>query len=52
MLALIKQDIPSLPVHDAIYVQKRHASKAKSALEIAWMEILGVKFKPVIKIDE
>jgi len=52
MLSLIDQDIPSLPIHDAIYVQKRHASKAKEALEIAWMEVLGVKFKPSIKIDE
>jgi len=52
MLSLIKQDIPSLPIHDAIYVQKRHVSKAKKALEIAWMEVLGVKFKPAIKIDE
>ena len=52
MLALVKQDIPSLPVHDAIYVQKRHTSKAKKALEHAWMEVLGVKFKPSIKIDK
>jgi hypothetical protein len=52
MLALIKQDIPSLPVHDAIYVQKRHVSKAKKALEDAWIEVLGVKFKPSIKIDK
>jgi hypothetical protein len=52
MLALIKEDIPSLPVHDAIYVQKRHVSKAKKALEDSWMEVLGVKFKPAIKIDK
>lgn len=52
MLNLIKEDIPSLPVHDAIYVQKRHASKAKKVLENAWMEVLGVKFKPAIKIDK
>lgn len=52
MLALIKHDIPSLPVHDAIYVQKRHTSKAEKALEDAWREVLGVRFKPVIKIDE
>lgn len=52
MLALIKQDIPSLPVHDAIYVQKRHVSKAKKALEDAWREVLGVRFKPAIKIDK
>ena len=52
MLALIKQGIPSLPVHDAIYVQKRHVSKAKKALEDAWREVLGVGFKPAIKIDK
>jgi hypothetical protein len=52
MLSLIKQDTPSLPIHDAIYVQKRHVSKAKKALEIAWMEVLGVKFKPAINIDK
>jgi hypothetical protein len=52
MLSLIEQDIPSLPIHDAIYVQKRHVLKAKKALEIAWMEVLGVGFKPAIKIDE
>lgn len=52
MLALIKQDIPSLPVHDAIYVQKRHVSKAKKSLENSWMEVLGVRFKPAIKIDK
>ena len=52
MLSLIEQDIPSLPIHDAIFVQKRHVSKAKRALEIAWMEVLGVEFKPAIKIDK
>jgi hypothetical protein len=52
MLDLIKQDIPSLPIHDAIYVQRRHKTQAKKALETAWMVVLGVKFKPAIKIDE
>lgn len=52
MLALIKEDIPSLPIHDAIYVQKRHISKAKKALENAWMEVLGVNFYPKIKVDQ
>lgn len=51
MLDLIEQDIPSLPIHDAIYVQKRHQAKAKKALEKAWMEVLGVRFKPTIKVD-
>jgi hypothetical protein len=52
MLDLIGQDIPSLPIHDAIYVQKRHQAKAKKSLEKAWMEVLGVRFKPSIKIDK
>lgn len=51
MLALIEQDIPSLPIHDAIYVQRRSKAIAKKALEKAWMEVLNVKFKPAIKID-
>jgi hypothetical protein len=51
MLDLVEQDIPSLPIHDAIYVQRRHKAKAKTALEKAWMEVLNVKFKPAIKID-
>lgn len=51
MLNLIDQEIPSLPIHDAIYVQRRHKTQAKNALERAWMKVLGVKFKPAIKID-
>lgn len=52
MLDLIEQDIPSLPIHDAIYVQHRHNRQAKQALQKAWQEVLGVKFKPAIKIDK
>jgi hypothetical protein len=51
MLNLIDQDIPSLLIHDAIYVKRRHKTQAKKALQKAWMNVLGVKFKPVIKID-
>jgi len=51
MLNLIDQDIPSLPIHDAIYVQRRNKTQAKKALQKAWMNVLGVKFKPAIKID-
>lgn len=51
MLDLIDQDIPSLPIHDAIYVQRRHKALAKKALERAWMHVLNVKFKPAVKID-
>ena len=51
MLDLIGKNIPSLPIHDAIYVQRRDKAKAKTALEKAWMEVLDVSFKPAIKID-
>lgn len=51
ILNLINQDIPSLPIHDAVYVQRRHKTQARKALESAWMKVLGVKFKPSIKVD-
>jgi hypothetical protein len=51
MLSLIVQDIPSLPIHDAIYVQSRHKTQAKKALQKAWQEVLDVNFKPTVKID-
>jgi len=49
MLTLIDQDIPSLPVHDAIIIPQRFKNNGKKALENAWMEVLDVKFKPYIK---
>jgi hypothetical protein len=52
MLKLLDKDIPSLPVHDAVYVQQRSAAKAQKALESSWMEVLHVPFKPVTKIDK
>lgn len=51
MLNLIEQNIPSLPIHDAIYVQSRHKTQAKKALQKAWQEVLDVNFKPTVKID-
>jgi hypothetical protein len=51
MLSLLDQGIPSLPIHDALYVQARNASQAKEALESAWMEEIGVEFRPVVKLD-
>ena len=45
------QGIPSLPIHDALYVQARNASQAKEALESSWMEEVGVGFRPVTKLD-
>jgi hypothetical protein len=52
MLELLDLGIPSLPIHDAVYVQRKHAKEAQKALEKVWMEILGVKFKPNTKIDK
>lgn len=51
MLLLLDEDVSSLPIHDAIYVQQRHMKKAEAALEIAWRDVLGVPFYPVTKID-
>lgn len=51
MLDLLDQGIPSLPMHDAIYVQQRYMVLAQAALENAWMHELGVNFKPATKID-
>ncbi|CAN1538461.1 hypothetical protein MCEORH2_01705 [Methylophilaceae bacterium] len=51
MLTLLDQQILSLPMHDAIYVQQEHIAQAKAALENAWMHALGVSFRPYTKID-
>lgn len=51
MLELLDLGIPSLPIHDAVYVQRRHAKQAQKVLEKVWMEVLGVSFKPFTKID-
>ena len=51
MLELLDTNIPSLPIHDAIYVQTKHKKHAQVALEKAWMEVLEVNFKPYTKID-
>ena len=51
MLGLLDLGITSLPIHDAVYVQRKHAKQAQKVLENVWMEVLGVKFKPYTKID-
>jgi hypothetical protein len=51
MLELLDLEIPSLPIHDAVYVQKKHAKQSKKVIEKVWMEVLGVSFKPYTKID-
>jgi len=51
MLELLDIGIPSLPIHDAIYIESQHIKDAQVALERAWMEVLDVDFKPYTKID-
>lgn len=51
MLMLLDDDVPSLPIHDALYVQQRHQKKAQEVLEMAWREVLDVRFYPVSKLD-
>jgi hypothetical protein len=41
---LIEQNIPSLPIHDAIYVQSRHQRQAKKTLHKTWQKVLDIKF--------
>lgn len=51
MLTLLDQDIPSLPIHDALYVQVRHVKNVKTTLKSIWRKILCVSFEPALKID-
>lgn len=51
MLQLLDIGIPSLPIHDAIYVQTKYKKHAQVALEKAWMDELEADFKPYTKID-
>lgn len=48
---LVNQGILSLPVHDSLCVQYIFEKEAKDAIEKSWMEVLGVDFKPWIKVD-
>jgi hypothetical protein len=51
MDALVDQGILSLPVHDSLCVQYIFEKEAKDAIEKSWMDVLGVNFKPWIKVD-
>ena len=51
MLALIKKDIPSLPIHDALMVPQRFMKEGRAALENEWKKEFRVKFKPNIKVN-
>jgi hypothetical protein len=51
MTRLLEEGIPSLPIHDAVYVQAGYAKQAQEAICASWSECLGVDFKPITKID-
>lgn len=48
---LLNQGILSLPVHDSLCVQYLHERETIDAIEKSWMDVLGVNFKPWIKVD-
>jgi len=48
---LLNKGILSLPVHDSLFVQYLYERETKDAIENAWMDVLGVSFKPWIKVD-
>ena len=51
MITLIDQDIPSLPIHDALMVPQRFMKEGRAALENEWKKEFQVKFKPNIKVN-
>ena len=51
MVGLLDRGIPSLPIHDAVYVQARYAKEAQIEICKAWQDCLGVYFSPKTKID-
>ena len=51
MVGLLDQGIPSLPIHDAVYVQAKYAKEAQREICKAWQDCLGVSFSPKTKID-
>jgi hypothetical protein len=48
---LLNQEILSLPVHDSLCVQYLYERETTYAIEKSWMDVLGVSFKPWIKVD-
>lgn len=51
MCNLIDQNILSLPIHDALYVEEKNITAAEKALKNAWMSNLDVTFEPFVEID-
>jgi hypothetical protein len=48
---LLNKGILSLPVHDSLFIQYLFEKEAINAIEKSWMDVLGVNFKPWIKVD-
>lgn len=48
---LLAKGILSLPVHDSLFIQHLFEKEAIHAIEKSWMDVLGVNFKPWIKVD-
>jgi hypothetical protein len=51
MCELVDQGIVSLPVHDALYVERQYAEEAEKALKASWKKNLNVDFEPFIDVD-
>lgn len=51
MDALLNKGILSLPVHDSLFTQHIFEKEVIDAIEKSWMDVLGVDFKPWIKVD-
>ncbi len=52
MCDLIDQNILSLPIHDALYVEQQNIAAAEKALKKSWMKNLDVSFEPFIDVDK
>lgn len=51
MCALIdSNNVPSLPIHDCLFVESHRVDEAKTALKFAWRKHLGVDFFPHVDV--
>ena len=51
MCDLIDNNILSLPIHDALYVEQKNIEAASIAIKKAWMQNLDATFEPFVDID-
>lgn len=51
MDSLLNKGILSLPVHDSLFTQYIYEKEVINEIEKSWMDVLGVDFKPWIKVD-